>query len=135
MVEYLVFAPHPDDVELGMAAMRLIEDARFDAKLTKTDIPEQPHHPEKIIYYYCTHLRLHVDPSFVVDVSSAYPRKTAALEAYESQFFVSRGSDAGKVPDLIRLRDRYFGGRIGIEFGEPFRTHELVGLNDPGALR
>ena len=38
-----IFAPylpdaHPDHV----AATRLIEDARFDAKLTKTDIPGQP---------------------------------------------------------------------------------------------
>ena len=124
-----LFAPyvpdaHPDHV----AATRIIEDARFDAKLTGADIPGEPHHAERIVYYYCTHLRLHADPSFVLDVSSAYDRKTAALEAYRSQFYPGRGEQAGLVPRLIHDRDRYFGGRVGVAFAEPFFTHELVGL-------
>ena len=117
-VLFLPYSPdaHPDHV----AATRLIEDARFDAKLTQTDIPGQPHYPEKLIYYFCTHLRLHADVSFVLDVSDSYARKTAALEAYESQFYAGRGPEAGSVPEMIRLRDRYFGSRIGTAFGEPF---------------
>jgi N-acetylglucosamine malate deacetylase 1 len=132
----VLFAPyspdaHPDHV----AATRLIEDARFDAKLTQSDIPGEPHHAEKIIYYYCTHLRIHIDPSFALDVSEWYGRKTAALEAYQSQFYVGRGEQAGTVPDMVRLRDRYFGGRIGVQFAEPLFTQEVVGLSDLNALR
>src|SRR5262245_51275410 len=44
-----LFAPfwvdaHPDHV----AATQLVDDARFWAKLTKTDLPGAPHHPERI---------------------------------------------------------------------------------------
>jgi bacillithiol biosynthesis deacetylase BshB1 len=131
----VVFAPflpdaHPDHV----AAAQIVRDACFDAKLTHTDIPGQPHHPRKIVYYYCTHLMIHPQPTFVLDVSDAYQQKAAALEAYQSQFYIKRGADAGRVPEMIRVRDRYFGSRIGVEYGEPFFTHELVGLADVDAL-
>ncbi len=124
-----VFAPfnpdaHPDHV----AATRIIEDACFDAKLSKADLPGRPHQPRRIIYYYCTHLRLHAEPSFVLDVSEHYAKKTAALAAYQSQFYLGRGDQAGQVPEMIRTRDRYFGDRIGVEYGEPFCIRELVGL-------
>ena len=53
-----LFAPywidaHPDHV----AATQLVEAARFWAKLTKTDLPGAPHHPERIYNYYCVHLK------------------------------------------------------------------------------
>lgn len=126
-----LFAPvlpdaHPDHA----AATRIIEDARFDAKLTQTDIPGEPHYPERIFYYYCTHIRLHPDPRFVLDVSEVYDKKLAALEAYQSQFYTGRGDQAGAVVELIRTRDRYFGDRIGTRYGEPFTCHELIGLRD-----
>src|SRR5581483_1056340 len=55
-----LFAPywedaHPDHV----AASTLVDAARFWAKLTKTDLPGNPHHPQRIIYYFSVHLRLH----------------------------------------------------------------------------
>src|SRR5205807_4984746 len=82
-----LFAPywvdaHPDHV----AATQLVEAARFWSKLTKTDMPGTPHHPERIFYYYCVHLRVVVDPAFVVDISPYWERKRAAIEAYQSQF-------------------------------------------------
>lgn len=117
---------HPDHV----AATRIVEDARFDAKLTQTSIPGDPHYPERIFYYYCTHIRLHADPRFLIDVSDAYDRKAAALEAYQSQFYANRGELAGAVPKLIRNRDRYYGDRIGVAYAEPFTCHELIGLRD-----
>jgi bacillithiol biosynthesis deacetylase BshB1 len=131
----LIFAPffpdaHPDHV----AATRIIRDAHFDAKLTQTDIPGEPHYAERIVYYYCTHLRLHAQPSFVLDVSEAYGKKMLALQAYQSQFYTNRGSQAGQVPEMIRVRDCYFGSRIGVEYGEPFFIEELVGLADIRSL-
>ena len=52
-----LFAPywvdaHPDHT----AATRLVEAARFWAKLTKCDLPGDPWHPERIYYYWCVHL-------------------------------------------------------------------------------
>jgi bacillithiol biosynthesis deacetylase BshB1 len=130
-----IFAPilpdaHPDHT----AATRIIEDARFDAKLTHSDITGEPHYPERIFYYYCTHLRLHSEPRFVVDVSECYEKKMAALAAYQSQFYTGRGTQAGAVPELIQNRDRYFGDRVGVAYTEPFYCHELVGLRGLGDL-
>ena len=126
----VIFAPflpdaHPDH----WAATSIVRDARFDAKLTKSDIPGQPHYPQRIIYYYCTHLMVHPQPSFVLDVSSTYDRKIAALEAYQSQFYTNRGHQAGAVVDLLKVRDRYFGSRVGTQYAEPFLIDELVGLS------
>src|SRR5438552_4209825 len=58
-----VFAPywhdaHPDHV----AASALVDAARFWAKLTKCDLPGEPHYPQRIIYYFTIHLRLHTQP-------------------------------------------------------------------------
>ena len=66
----IVFAPyfqdaHPDHV----ATTRIVEDARFDAKLTKIDLPGEPVYPRWLFYYYCTHLRWVADPRFLFDIS------------------------------------------------------------------
>src|SRR5262245_26631579 len=45
---------HPDHV----AATALVEAARFWSKLTKSDLPGEPHYPAKILYYFCVHLRI-----------------------------------------------------------------------------
>jgi bacillithiol biosynthesis deacetylase BshB1 len=124
-----IFAPympdaHPDHV----AATRMIEDARFDSKLTRTDMPGEPHYPERVIYYFATHLRVHSAVSFCVDVSNVYERKVRSLEAYQSQFYVGRGAQAGAVVEVLRVRDRYFGTRIGSPYAEPFFLHEPLGL-------
>src|SRR5579864_2116377 len=74
---------HPDHV----AASALVDAARFWAKLTKTDMPGQPHYPQRIIYYFSVHLRLHVQPSFVLDISARYEDKMRAIACYRSQFF------------------------------------------------
>jgi bacillithiol biosynthesis deacetylase BshB1 len=124
-----IFAPympdaHPDHV----AATRMIEDARFDAKLTKIDLPGGPHYPERVIYYFATHLRVHAAVSFCVDVTPAYEKKVKSLEAYQSQFYVHRGEQAGAVVEILRIRDRYFGTRIGCMYAEPFFVQEPLGV-------
>src|SRR5262245_7415230 len=73
---------HPDHV----AASALVDAARFWAKLTKSDLPGTPHFPEKIIYYFSVHLRLHVRPSFVLDVSEHIETKIRSMECAHSQF-------------------------------------------------
>ena len=71
-----LFAPywvdaHPDH----LAATELVEAARFWAKLTKTEMPGEPHHPERIFHYYCAHLKLAPQPAFVLDISDAWEQK------------------------------------------------------------
>jgi bacillithiol biosynthesis deacetylase BshB1 len=121
---------HPDHV----AASALVDAARFWAKLTKTDMPGEPHYPERIIYYFSVHLRLHVQPSFVLDISPHLETKMRVLECYRSQFIDGRPATPPTFLDELRDRARYWGWTIGTAFGEPFLCRELVGLRDLGAL-
>jgi bacillithiol biosynthesis deacetylase BshB1 len=115
---------HPDHI----AASSLVDAARFWAKLTKTDLPGTPHFPERILYFFSVHLRLHVQPSLVVDVTAHHETKMKALACYHSQFIAGRPN--ATILDDIRDRGRYWGWTIGTGFGEPLKSRELVGLRD-----
>jgi bacillithiol biosynthesis deacetylase BshB1 len=125
----VLFAPywedaHPDHV----AASALIDAARFWAKLTKSDLPGAPHYPDKIIYYFSIHLRLRVQPSFVLDVSAHLETKIKAIGCYRSQFLEGRPTTPPTLLDDVQDRARYWGWTIGVQYGEPFLTREEVGL-------
>jgi N-acetylglucosamine malate deacetylase 1 len=125
-----LFAPywvdaHPDHV----AAIELIEAARFWSKLTKTDMPGEPHHPSRIYYYYCVHLRVVEKPALVLDISDFWERKLAAISCYQSQFVAGRSSASPTMLDRLRDQAAYWGWSIGTRFGEPFASREAVGLS------
>ena len=122
-VLFIPFYPdaHPDH----RAAHHLGYDARFDAKLSKTDIPGQPHHPARVIQYYCTHLKKAFDPTFAVDVSDTYEQKIAACNCYESQGLGAEGGLSG----YVRTLHGYFGGRLGVAYAEPFFSDEVIGFS------
>jgi bacillithiol biosynthesis deacetylase BshB1 len=122
-----MFIPYPIDAHPDhMAVTRIAEDARFDAKLTKTDIPGEPWYPKRIIYYYCTHLRMNFQPTFCIDITAQIETKMRAVDAYQSQFATG---NAQSVPQMVRTLNGYFGGRIGTEYAEPFFTHEVLGFS------
>src|SRR5436305_3406826 len=80
-----LFVPYPIDAHPDhVAVTRICEDARFDAKLTKSSIPGDPWHPKRIIYYFCTHLRMSFQPTFVIDISDTMDTKIAACACYQS---------------------------------------------------
>lgn len=124
-----LFAPywidaHPDHV----AAAELVEAARFWAKLTKTDMPGEPHYPERIFHYFCVHLRLVPQPAFVVDITETWPQKQAAIECYRSQFIEGRSQEPPTLVDRLRHQASTWGWSIGVGYGEPFASREPVGL-------
>ncbi len=122
----VLFLPYPVDAHPDHVAVTKIgEDARFDAKLSKTDIPGEPWHPRRIIYYFCTHLKLSFQPTFCIDISAQIEKKMAAVMAYESQFVLNKSP----VPEMVRTINGYFGGRIGVGYAEPFYSHEVIGLS------
>jgi len=130
-----LFAPywtdaHPDHV----AATQLIEAARFWAKLSKTEMPGKPHHPERIYNYYCVHLKLAVQPAFVLDISDHWEQKLAAIRAYESQFITGRPAEPPTFVDQLRDEAAYWGKTIGVRYGEPFTSREPLGLNTMAGL-
>jgi N-acetylglucosamine malate deacetylase 1 len=82
-----IFVPYPIDAHPDhVAVTKICEDARFDAKLTKSSIPGEPYYPKRVIYYFCTHLRMNFTPNFCVDVSDTIERKIESVKCYESQF-------------------------------------------------
>lgn len=120
-----IFLPFPTDAHPDhVAVTRIGEDARFDAKLSKSTIPGEPWHPKRIIYYYCTHLRMNFQPTFCLDISDTIEQKMQAVAAYESQMVWNKSP----VPEMVRTMNGYFGGRIGTAYAEPFFVHEALGL-------
>ena len=124
-----LFAPywedaHPDHV----AASALVDAARFWAKLTKSDLPGEPHFPQRIFYYFSVHLRLHPKPSFVLDVTPHLETKMKAIACYRSQFITGRSLTTPTLLDDLRDRARYWGWAIGVTYGEPFVCREELGL-------
>jgi bacillithiol biosynthesis deacetylase BshB1 len=115
---------HPDHV----AASALVDAARFWAKLTKTDMPGEPHYPHRIIYYFSVHLRLHPRPSFVLDITPHIETKMRAIACYRSQFIEGRPTSPPTILDDLRDRARYWGWAVGAGHGEPFVCREEIGL-------
>jgi bacillithiol biosynthesis deacetylase BshB1 len=124
-----LFAPfwidaHPDHV----AATQLVEAARFWAKLTKTDLSGDPHHPQRLYYYYCVHLKHVAQPNFVLDISQEFERKMEAIRCYPSQFVSGRSTESPTFLEQIRDEAAYWGKLIGARFGEPFACREPIAL-------
>ena len=125
-----LFAPywvdaHPDHV----AATELIEAARFWAKLSKTDMPGEPFHPQRIYNYFCVHLKMSPQPDFVLDISEQWETKRQAIEAFESQFVAGRSQTLPTFIDQLEIEAAYWGKTIGVAYGEPFACREPIGLS------
>ena len=130
-----LFAPywidaHPDHT----AATELVDAARFWAKLSKTDLPGEPHHPQRIYNYYCIHLKQAIQPAFVLDITAHWDAKLASIRAYESQFIIGRPTEAPTFLDQLRDEASYWGKTIGVSYGEPFTSREPIGMRSMSEL-
>ena len=130
-----LFAPywidaHPDHV----AATQLIEAARFWAKLSNTKMAGEPYHPERIYNYYCVHLKLALQPAFILDISDEWEKKRAAIECYQSQFVTGRPVEPPTFVDSLRDEAASWGKTIGTKYGEPFTSREPLGLSTMAGL-
>lgn len=103
----VIFTPWPEDAHPDHRAVtRAVEDARFDAKLTKIDMPVPPGrtsigaplYAKWLFYYHASHLRATITPSFVFDITGAEQKKIAAVKAYRSQFGPWDDLHAGSAP-------------------------------------
>ncbi|MCW5775852.1 MAG: PIG-L family deacetylase [Phycisphaeraceae bacterium] len=147
----VMFLPHPEDAHPDHRAVtRIAEDARFDAKLTGIEMPTPSHatdaprsplarppgevgqshpppiYPRWVFYYFCTHLRIVPQPSFIFDVTGFEETKRASILAYRSQFVVNERNR--NVPDWVMDATRFYGSRIGTRAGEPLWAREPLGL-------
>ena len=124
-----IFAPywedaHPDHV----AATQLVEAARFWSKLSKTDLPGEAYHPERVFYYYCIHLKHVAQPSFILDITDQWEAKRASIEAYRTQFITGREAMNPSMIERFRDEAAYWGKMIGTRYGEPYASREPISL-------
>ena len=125
---------HPDH----RVAAELGRDACFLAGLAKYDAAGQPHRPHKILHALA-YREDPVKPTFVVDISDAFPHKLAAIKCYASQFDGAR--NAGEIfptgqdlYSLIETQNAHYGSLIRTRYGEPFFTPETMRVDDVLAL-
>jgi N-acetylglucosamine malate deacetylase 1 len=125
----LIFAPYWEDAHPDhTAATKLVEDARFWSKLSKSDIAGKPFHPARILYYFSVHLRIVERPGVVVDISDQVDSKVAALQCFRSQLVDNQPAGRPGVIDLVCDRTRYWGQLVGVRHAEPFASREPIGL-------
>lgn len=130
-----IFAPfwidaHPDHT----AATQLVDAARFWAKLSKTDMPGERFHPERIYNYYCVHLKMHAQPAFVLDISDVWEQKIESIRCFKSQFIDGREDMDPTFLDQLRDEAAYWGKSIGVKYGEPFTSREPIGMSSLSSL-
>lgn len=121
---------HPDH----NATHDLARDAAYLSGLAKIETGDEPYRPERVYGYY-PYFDGAQSPTFIVDVSSEFGNKLAALRAHASQFH--NPSYEGKPTfisssafwDGITTRAEYWGGRIGVKYGEPLWTEGPVAVN------
>ena len=127
-------ARHPDHYQ----ASTLGYEGCFLAGLKALPLDGEPHRPFKILY---STSYAEVRPTFVVDITAQYEQRRKAILAFASQFRPGKGSPKSKVFLAIdRLEDemnqlaRHYGQMIGVKYGEPFLTKELMQVDDVVSL-
>jgi len=114
---------HPDHG----AAHALSRDANYYSGLSRIDTGQEPYRAPRIYYFY-PYAELAGAPPCIVDVSDAFETKMKALQAYESQFHnphypgPATHISSEEFWEGIETRARYWGGRIGVTYGEPLYT-------------
>ena len=125
----LLFAPYWEDAHPDhLAATKLVEDARFWSKLSKSDLAGEPFHPARILYYFSVHLKIVERPSFLLDISAQNEAKLAALRCYHTQLVANQPPDRPGVIAAVADRTRFWGNTVGVRHAEPFASREPIGL-------
>jgi len=132
---------HPDH---GRAA-DLVHDAAFLAGLVKVQtawngVPQLPWRPRLLLQ--AIH-HSYVRPDLVVDITSFWDQKLAALVAFKSQFYhpeysteeASTHISAPGFRHILEARARELGSYIGATYGEGFTCRRPFGLDDLFLLR
>ncbi len=119
-------------------ASTAVDAAIFISRLTRWEFRyanTQPWRIPMIIYYETGRERVPSDmfaSVFVVDVTVTFSRKIEALKAYESQFrYNPRGLS---IVDWVNAHGKYWGAKIGAQYGEVFYSPSWIKIDDPLSL-
>jgi bacillithiol biosynthesis deacetylase BshB1 len=127
-------ARHPDHYH----AATLGYEGCFLAGLKQLPIEGEPYRPFKILY---STSYADVRPTFVVDITKEFAHRRKAILAFGSQFRPAKGAHKSKVflaidclEDEMNHLARHYGQMIGVKYGEPFLTKELMQVEDVVAM-
>jgi len=131
----IIFAPyfndrHPDHI--GTA--QIVKEAFFFSGLARYETIEdnklqEAYRPEKLFYFFQTY---EPEPTFIVDISSSFDAKMDAVRAYSTQFYNPESNEPETFISkegfilFLEARAKYFGFKIGKDFGEPFFCEEKI---------
>jgi N-acetylglucosamine malate deacetylase 1 len=130
---------HPDHVHTH----HLCKEAWFYSGLRKISTTlngrkQEPWRPDHFIHFMQWY---EFTPSFIVDISDAYPTRLKAIKAHKSQFFdpastepATKLSEASFL-DFVETRAKHYGAKIGVRYGEPYYSIEAIGIGNPLELR
>jgi bacillithiol biosynthesis deacetylase BshB1 len=127
-------ARHPDHYH----ASTLGYEGCFLAGLKQLPIAGEPHRPFKILY---STSYADVRPTFVVDITREFEQRRKAILAFSSQFRPAKRAAKSEVflaidrleAEMNQLA-RHYGQMIGVKYGEPFFTKELMQVEDVIAM-
>ncbi|MFX1479443.1 MAG: bacillithiol biosynthesis deacetylase BshB1 [Promethearchaeota archaeon] len=112
---------HPDHI----ACHQIVNAAKFQAKLTKTESDYSEFSPKYIFYFDHSHLKdMNKKLDFLIDISDSIDDKINALKAYKSQF-VDNNKHL-RIFDYIKERAGYLGYQIGVKYAEGFISPEYL---------
>ncbi len=127
----IVFAPypfdrHPDHIYAG----NLIGESVFYSGLSKIKTEGlEAFKPAKVFYYRNAY---DIPVSFIFDISSVFSKKLKVMSCYSTQFYNPKSKEpetfiSTKLFEMeVEARARHFGFKIGVEFGEPYFSHDAV---------
>jgi bacillithiol biosynthesis deacetylase BshB1 len=122
---------HPDHY----TAARLGYEGCFLAGLKRLDLEGEAYRPFKVLY--ATSYDRTVRPTFVVDISREFARRTQAILVYASQFQPKGRERRSKVylpldrlVHEVHLVARFYGEMVGVEYAEPYVAKEVMQVED-----
>ena len=123
-------ARHPDHYN----ASTLGYEGCFLAGLKQLPLSGEPYRPFKILY---STAYAEIRPTFVVDITAQYERRKRAILAFGSQFRPTGPARKSKVhlaidqlEDQMNQLARHYGQMVGVKYGEPYLTKELMKVED-----
>ncbi|MBI4546998.1 MAG: bacillithiol biosynthesis deacetylase BshB1 [Ignavibacteriae bacterium] len=130
---------HPDHVH----AHYLCREAWYYSGLRKiiTKLNGKKQQPWRPHHYFHFMQKYEFTPSFIVDISDVYEIRVRAIQAHKSQFYNPESEEPETLLsqksflDLVETRAKYYGQQIGVKYGEPFYSVEMIGINDVFMLK